>query len=151
MAPLDTWLKAAGHISTSFLNNPFDHHLDTRAAQWYNPLRCCGVDNAFENSFIDLKRAISYAKKAADPVFLAVPQGVPLQQALKSAPRWSWHYESGAKAVAHLTLAQQEMTPWRTNNPALDTTPVNISSIDSTTLASTAALGTLRNSAIDFI
>ena len=137
MSPVHDWLKTAGHLSTSFLTKgPYDHHEEIRAAHWLNPLRCCAQDVAFDNAYMDLKRAIDMTRKATDPVFLAVSQGVPLQQALKTAPRWAWHYQSGGKALAHLDLAKREMMPWREDNPAFDlVSPAKSSIIDPMLLA----------------
>ena len=136
MAPVEVWLRTAGHLSTSFFKGDSDAHSEgIGSAHWLNPLRCCAQESAFDNAFVDLKKAIDMSRKATDPVFLAVSQGVPLQQALRTAPRWAWHYESGGKALAHLDLARREMLPFRQDNPALDlTTPVDTACIDSTSL-----------------
>ena len=97
---LDTWLRDAGHVATSFV-----HHKGHGAPHILNPLRCFGSTNNITDTSISVQKALAFAKQAADPVFLAVPQGMTQKQALASANRFTFHLDSAAKAVARLSLA----------------------------------------------
>ena len=97
---LEVWFKAAGEVSTSFVA---DKHL--QHGQILNPLKCLTADNAINNAAVRLKRAHRLAKQAADPVFLAVPHGMPHEQAVSAANRITFHYESGGRAAGRLLLA----------------------------------------------
>ena len=92
-------------IVTSFAKKP---------AHLLNPLRFLGVQGALDESYADITRGLRFAKAAADPVFLAVPQGMPAEQAASAGTRWTWHFDSAAGAVAHLNRAKSALKPFKT-------------------------------------
>lgn len=90
---------------TSFAKKP---------AHLLNPLRVMGVQDAVDEAFMDVSRALKFAKATADPVFLAVPQGMAAEEALRAGTRWTFHYDTGAGAVAHLNRARKALKGFRT-------------------------------------
>ena len=76
------------------------------------------VQTAVDEAYASVVKAVEHAKAAADPTFLAVPQGMPIEEAIKHGTRWSWHYDPAARAVAYLNHAfLKHLGPLRTAEP----------------------------------
>ena len=89
--------------ATSFA--PSADHPPAHENHVLNPLRALVSGDNISDAAVNIRKAILYAKQAADPVFLAVPMGMPHEQAVMSANRYTRHLEPAAKAVAYLNLA----------------------------------------------
>ncbi len=138
---LDLWLHTAGKVSTSFLEVAKPH----QEPSLLNPLKCFG-DNAVSDAALSVKRAIAFCKKAADPLFLAVPQGRTPREALAIANKFSFHYDTGARAVARLNLAKNYLGPW-TDLDRFQDTPVSKAEIGATmlTIATSSPLSSFNS------